>query len=146
MQAFQLPASGLGRSALAARATATVLVAGLSVTNAAQERDVAWSVGIGAPGVSVGVTNGYGYAPPAYVAAPVYNSYPAPVYVPPPRVVYNPPVYYAPRPVYYAPPVVYAPQPNYYRGPGWDRRGKGHGHGDRNHNGRHDRGDHRGYR
>ena len=139
MKTLQLPSSGTARSAFAALATATVLVAGLCATNAAQARDVSWSVGIGAPGVSVGVSNGYGYAPPAYVAAPVYH-YPPPVYVQPP------PVYYAPRPVYYAPPVVYAPRPNYYRGPGWDRRGNGHGYGDRNHNGRHDRGDHRGYR
>lgn len=50
---------------------------------AAQARsDVNWAVGISAPGVAVGVGNGY----PAVVA-------PAPVYYAPP-----PPVYYAPPP------------------------------------------------
>ena len=146
MKAFQLPDSGVERYAFYALPNPHVMVVVLCVNAAPQASVVAWSVGIGAPGVSVGVTNGYGYAPPAYVAAPVYNSYPAPVYVPPPRVVYNPPVYYAPRPVYSAPPVVYAPHPNYYPGPGWDRRGKGHGHGARNHTGRPDRGYHRGSR
>ena len=128
--ALQLPS---GRAAIAALATATVLVAGLCAGNAAHARsDVSWSLGIGAPGVSVGVTNGYGYGAPAYVAAPVYNSYPAPVYVQPPRVVYSPPVYYAPRPVYYAPPVVYREPPRYYQGP------RGHGFVDRNGDGRPD--------
>ena len=119
------------RAAWQATLAGVALVAGLGAAGVAQARsDVSWSVGIGAPGVSVGVTNGYGYVAPPVVYAP------APVYVPPPRVVYNPPVYYAPRPVYYAPPVVYAPQRPYY-GPGpyyrdYDRghrHGNGHGHG-----------------
>ena len=133
MQIRQLPSDTARRSALAALATATVMVAGLCAANAAHARDdVSWSIGVGAPGVSFGVTNGYGYAPPAYVAAPPVYSYPAPVYAPPPRVVYNPPVYYAPRPVYYAPPVVYAPPPRYYQRPGWGpRNGYGHGYGHR---------------
>lgn len=134
MQAIQFPSS---RSLWTALATATVVVAGLCATNAAHARsDVSWSVGIGAPGVAVGVTNGYGYpapmyAPPAYVAAPVYGAYPGAVYAPPP-VVYAPrPVYYAPRPVYYAPPpMVYGPQPRFYPRGDRDRDHRhGHGHG-----------------
>ena len=92
----------------------------LGLAGQAQARDVHWGVGVGVPGVTIGVGN-----------APVYYP-PAPVYYAPPR-----PVYYAPpRPVYYAPPVVYAP-PRPYFGPGpyyraHDRRhhhGHGHGHG-----------------
>lgn len=97
------------RSLYAKVFAAGVALAALGGVTAAQARgDVAWSVGIGVPGVTVGAANGY-YAPPA----PVY-------YAPPPPVVYAPPrpVYYAPRPVYYAPPppVVYGPPAyGYYR-------------------------------
>lgn len=97
------------RSLYAMAVAAGVALAALGGVTAAHARsDVTWSVGIGAPGVAVGVTNGY----PAYVApAPVYVA-PNPVYYAPP-----PPVYYAPpRPVYYAPPVMVAPPPyGYYR-------------------------------
>lgn len=72
----------------------------------AQARDVHFSVGVHAPGVSVGISN---HRPPVYYAPP-------PVYYAPP------PVYYAPPPVYYAPPpvhrgvrpVVVVPPPIYY--------------------------------
>ncbi len=99
----------------------------LGASMSAQARDnVYWSVGIGAPGVSVGVGN----APPVYVQ-------PAPVYVPPPVYVAPRPVYVAPQPVYYAPrPVVVRPAPVYYGPRGHykprhkhhvdHRRGKGH--------------------
>lgn len=92
----------------------------------AQARDnINWSVGIGVPGVVVGVGNGYpGYA---YNPAPVY-------YAPPP-----PPVYYAPpRPVYYAPPVVYSPPPAYYYRDRGNYRGRDYYRDDRRGH-RHDR-------
>jgi len=96
------------RSWTAVAASAGLAVALLTGAGAAQARsDVHWSVGIGVPGVVVGVggTPGY-YAPP-----PVY-------YAPPPPVVYAPP-----RPVYYAPPpVYYSPPPYYYRGGRYDHR------------------------
>ena len=94
--------------------------AALGASTAAQARDdIFWSVGVGGPGVSVGVSN----ARPYYAPAPVYVQ-PAPVYVAPR------PVYVAPRPVYAAPAVVYAPAPVYYGPPGhrkhhkhkWERR------------------------
>ena len=133
------------RSIYALVAFAAVALAGLGASGAAQARsDVNWSIGIGVPGVVVGVGNGYqgyqgyqghsGYAPQAYYPPqrPVYYA-PPPVYYAPP-----PPVYYAPRPVYYAPPVVVRPgyygghynqyrpqrQHRHYRG---DDRGHGHG-------------------
>lgn len=102
-----------------------LLAAGaLGATGVAQARnDVFWSVGVGAPGVSVGVGN----APPVYVA-------PQPVYVAPQPVYVRPrPVYVAP-PAYYAPPrVVYRPAPGYYYGPPghWRHRHQWrHRHGD----------------
>ncbi|WP_156909482.1 hypothetical protein [Ottowia thiooxydans] len=100
---------------------------GLSATAQARS-DVYWSVGIGGPGVSVGVGSG----------APHYR--PQPVYAPPPVYVAPQPVYVAP-PVYYHPPprVVYQPAPVYYVPAGprgryredWRHGHKHHGHGHR---------------
>lgn len=101
------------------RWTAAVAVgmAGLVLAGGAQARsDVAWSVGIGAPGAQVIVGNAPVYiAPPVIVAPPRYYA-PAPVYyeAPPPRAIY-----YAPRPVYYGPP------PPRFHG---HRHGHGYGH------------------
>jgi len=111
------------RSLFGLMAAASVALAGLGASGAAQARgDVNWSIGVGVPGVVVGVGNGYpGYAPQAYYAPP------APVYYAPP-----PPVYYAPaRPVYYAPPVVVRPPAyGYYGGRHHYRHGH-HYRGDR---------------
>ena len=101
-------------------AVASLAVAGLVGVTAAQARDnVSFSLGIGVPGVAVGVSNA-----PYYSPAPVYYA-PQPVYVQPAPVYYNPPpVYYRPAPVYYQPrPVYYGP----YYGP------RGHGHGPHGH-------------
>lgn len=75
--------------------------------------NVYWSIGVGSPGVSVGVTN----------ARPVYVQ-PAPVY-------YQPqPVYVQPAPVYYQPQPVYVqPAPVYYGRPYGHKKHHGHGHG-----------------
>lgn len=80
-----------------------VALALLTGAGAAQARDVNWSIGVNSPGVSVGVSNGYGY--PVYVAPPPVYVAPRPIYYapPPPRVYYAPPpaVYYAPPPGHY---------------------------------------------
>ena len=75
----------------------------LTAASSAQAAPLAVSVGIAAPGVSVGFTNA-----PGYYAPRVYNAYPR-YYAP--RVVYN-----APAPVYYTQPapVVYESAPVYY--------------------------------
>ena len=92
------------RSWFAAAASAGVALALMVGAGAAQARsDVYWSVGVGAPGVALGVGN----------AAPVY-------YAP------QPPVYYAPPPVVYAPPAM-----GYYQGGGWGHRHHHHRHGRR---------------
>ena len=97
-------------------------VAALALPSAAQARsDVHWSVGIGVPGVAVGVGSGYPvYAPPA----PIYVQ-PQPVYVQPQPIYMQPRPIYAPPPVYYGPPVVVQP-PVYPIG--WGPRGPGRHH------------------
>ena len=100
-------------------ATGLLAAGALGAAGVAQARsDVYWSLGVGGPGVAVGVGNAPYYAPqPVYVAPP-------PVYVRPR------PDYMAPEPYYYAPRPVYRPAPGYYY------RGHGHHH-------RHDKWRHR---
>jgi hypothetical protein len=92
-----------------ARAAGVVFVA-WGMAGAAQARDVVWSVGIGSPGVHVGVGN----APQVVHARPIVVA-PQPVYM------YRPPVVVHPRPmVRHSPPVaVLAPQTYYYAPSGW---------------------------
>lgn len=114
------------RSLSAWVAAAGMALAALGSVAPAQARDVNWTIGVGVPGVVVGVGNGYSvYTTPA----PVYHAAPPPVYYQPP-----PPVYYAPsRPAYYAPPAVYYPPPayGYYRGGGRHDRHDRHNRHDR---------------
>ncbi|VTU23976.1 MULTISPECIES: hypothetical protein [unclassified Variovorax] len=84
-------------------AAAGAVAAGALFAATSASAGVAWSVGINAPGIAVGVA-----APPVYYA-------PAPTYYAPAPAYYAPPVYYRPAPVYYAPPVYYRPAPGYYR-------------------------------
>jgi hypothetical protein len=101
-------------------ATGLLAAGALGVAGAAQARDVYWSLGVGAPGVAVGVGN-----------APVV--YPQPVYVAPQPVYVRPRPVYAPPPVYYGSPrVVYRPAPVYY-----DYGRPGHHRHHRHHDGRH---------
>ncbi len=98
----------------------TLVIGALGFAGAAQARDnVYWSLGVGAPGVALGVGN----------APPVVYAPPPPVYVaPPPVYVPSRPVYMAPPPpAYYAPPVVYRPAPGYYKHRKWRK----HHHRDR---------------
>lgn len=107
-------------------ATGLLAAGALGLASTAQARnDVYWSVGVGGPGVSIGVGNAPTYYPPA----PVYY-HPAPVYQPAP-VYYQPaPVYVRPRPVYYGPPAYYYGPPGYrgHRGHRHHRHGHGNGH------------------
>lgn len=114
-------------------ATGLIAAGALGAAATAQARnDVFWSVGVGAPGVSVGIGNAPAYYPPQPVYAapqPVYVA-PQPVYVAPQPVYVRPrPVYVAP-PAYYAPRVVYRPAPVYYGPPGhYKHRHRGHQRG-----------------
>ncbi|MHB1198178.1 MAG: hypothetical protein ACYCZ6_01195 [Polaromonas sp.] len=107
------------RSAIVAGAAAALALAAMGFAGAAQARDnVFWSVGVGTPGVSLNVGNGF----PVYVE-------PQPVYIQPQPVYVQPaPVYYQPRPVFVRPAPVYVqPQPVYYGRPqGWRARHSGY--------------------
>ena len=85
-----------------AAAVAVALAAAGTATVAQARSNVYFSVGANvAPGVTLGVSNGYYPGPVYYQPAPVYVQ-PAPVYY------YQPaPVYYSAAPVYYAPAPVY---------------------------------------
>jgi hypothetical protein len=128
------------RSAIIAGATAALAIAAMGFANSAHARgDVSFSVGVGLPGVAVGVSNAYpvygGYPQPVYVQpAPVYVQ-PRPVYVQPAPIYYEQPQgYYRPRPVYVQPAPVYYERPH-----GWQGRHGGHGYyRDRNGDGRPD--------
>ncbi len=88
-----------------AAAVAVALAAAGTATVAQARSNVYFSVGAHvAPGVTVGVSNGYYPGPIYYQPAPVYVR-PAPVYYYPPAPVYYsaPPVYYSPAPVYVKP-------------------------------------------
>ena len=117
--------SGLAVKLMAASA---LLVGAAGVATRAHADNLYWSVGVGSPGVSVGITNGWPgpvYVQPATVyvhLAPVYLR-PAPVFVQPVAVA---PMYYQAVPVYqpgWAPPG---------RAHGWHQnRGQGHRDGQR---------------
>lgn len=104
----------------------------LAMATPAQAHGVNWAVGVGVPGVSVGVSNGgalYVGAQPVY-AAPVAYAAPPVVYAPPPVAYAPPPVTYAPPPVYYSsnyyrPAPVYMPPVVY--GGGWGHFHHHHG-------------------
>jgi hypothetical protein len=120
------------RAVLMAGATAALALAALGFSSGAQARsDVSFSIGVGIPGVQVGVTNAYPvYRQPVYVQPqPVYMQ-PQPVYVQPRPVYMQPqPIYVQPRPVYVQQaPVYVGPAPIYYRG-GYRGHGHGYGHG-----------------
>jgi hypothetical protein len=128
------------RSALIAGASAALAIAAMGFASSADARsDVSFSVGVGLPGVALGVSNAYpvygGYPQPVYVQpAPVYVQ-PRPVFVQPAPVYYEQPqVYYGPRPVYVQPEPVYYGRPHgwqgrhggYYRDRDGDGRPDGH--------------------
>lgn len=105
--------------------TGALAAGALGMAGVAQARsDVYWSIGVGSPGVSVGVSN----APPVYYAPqPVYVQ-PAPVYVRPRPVYVTPPAYYAPPRVIYRPaPVYYGPPGHYKQQKKWRKKHRHHG-------------------
>lgn len=122
------------RSVFSLVAVAALGVSALSLSSAAQARDVAWSVGVASPGVQIGVSNAPSvfYRQPVYVPQTVYYNPPQVVYVQP-QVIYAPQPYYAAQPYYvnsgFATPVYYG---------GWGARHRGH-----NQRGDRERGDHR---
>ena len=102
------------RSAMIAGASAALAIAAMGFATSADARgDVSFSVGVGLPGIAVGVGNAY----------PVYGGYPQPVYVEPAPVYVQPrPVYVQPAPVYYGPPPVYYQPRTVYVQPAQSRK------------------------
>ena len=122
-----LPTRFLPGVAFKVMAAAVLLAGAAGVATHAHADNLYWSVGVGSPGVSVGITNGW--PGPVYVQpAPVYVQ-PAPVYLRPSPVFVQPvavaPIYYQTVPVYHP---GWAPPGHAH---GWYKnRGHGH-HGDR---------------
>ena len=128
------------RTKFGAVAAGALALAAIGFAGAAQARDnVSFSIGVGVPGVQVGVSNAYPVytrPQPVYVQPqPVYVQ-PRPVYVQPqpvyvqtrPVYVQPAPVYVQPRPVYYNAPQIYvAPQPVYRGGHRYINRNWGNG-------------------
>ncbi len=112
----------LHRRVCSLAAVAALCVSALGASGAAQAGDVFWSVGVGSPGVQLGVSN----APPVVYRHPVVVL-PQPVYLPQPAVVFQP------GSVYYGQPrVIVVPQPHYVQS-GWMPPGHRHGWGPRHH-------------
>lgn len=85
-------------------APALLVLGALGLAQVAHARsDVYWSVGIGAPGVAIGVGN----------AVPPILVHQAPVYVAPPVYYAPPPVRYRPARRYNTPARHYVPKPHY---------------------------------
>lgn len=76
--------------ALAALACVAALTLGASGAAQAHGDNIYWSIGVGSPGVQVGVAS----APPMVMYPPVYMAPRPVVYMPPPPVVYGPPGWY----------------------------------------------------
>ena len=121
------------RPGLLAGSAALLVLGTIGFTGNTHARDnVSFSVGIGAPGVTVS-NNAYPvYSQPVYTQ-PVYPQpvYTQPVYVQPRPVYVQPqPVYIQLRPVYVQPAPVYVqPAPVYYQSvPVYYARPHGHGH------------------
>ena len=124
-------------------AAATLALAALGMTGAAQADNVFWSIGLSSPGVQLGVANAL---PVMVVQQPVYSQ-PYPVYSQPYPVYSQPrPVYVVPRPVVYVQgPPVFVSQPQYIQ-TDWNYRGHGRKWKNERHDGDrdHDRGRHGG--
>lgn len=126
------------RSGLLAGSAALLVLGTIGFTGTAHARDnVSFSVGIGVPGVAVGVSNNAYpvYSQPVY-SQPVYQQQPFygqtyPIYVQPQPVYVQPaPIYLRPRAVYVQPAPVYVqPAPVYYQNaPVYYGRPHGYGH------------------
>lgn len=135
------PALQAKRSALMAGASAALAIAAFGFSGVADARDnVSFSVGIGVPGVQLGVSNAYPvyqYPQQVYVQPATIYAQPAPVYVQPAPIYYRPapvylrpaPVYVQPRPYYqsyyYGQPQVVYVKPGYRHG-GYKKHGRDH--------------------
>ena len=85
---------------------ASLALATLSMTGAAQAQNVSWSIGLSSPGMQVGVYN---------VPPPMVYLQPEPIYLQPEPIYVQPQSYYVqPQSYYVQPRRYYAPQPTVY--------------------------------
>ncbi len=126
MQTISLPSTGfLSRNFAKAMAATALLIGVVAYSASARADNVYWSIGLGSPGVTIGMTNARPL--PIYVQPQPYYGRPAPVYMHP-GAVYSQqvPIYVQPRQVYQQ---------------GWAGHGRPHGKGQK-HDRRHDKRDH----
>jgi hypothetical protein len=110
LQTIRLPSQGyLSRSVAKAMAAFALLIGVAAYSASARADDIYWSIGLGSPGVTIGMTNARPL--PIFVQPQPQHYYVQPV-----------PIYVQPRPVYQQ---------------GWAVQGRPHGKG-RKHDRRHD--------
>jgi hypothetical protein len=121
---ISLPSHGfLSRSVAKAMAACALLIGVAAYSASARADDIYWSIGLGSPGVTIGMTNARPL--PIFVQPQPQHYYvqPATVYVHPGAIYAQPvPIYVQPRPVYQQ---------------GWAVQGRPHGKGPK-HDRRHD--------
>ena len=129
MKTTRLASNGFfSRSFAKAMAATALLIGVLAYSASARADNVYWSIGLGSPGVTIGMTNARPL--PIFVQPQPYYVQPAPVFVHPAVVYSQPaPIYLQPRPVYQQ---------------GWAFQGRPHGKGQKHGRGHDNRGHGRG--
>jgi hypothetical protein len=123
LQTIRLPSQGyLSRSVAKAMAAFALLIGVAAYSASARADDIYWSIGLGSPGVTIGMTNARPL--PIFVQPQHYYVQPATLYVHPGAI------YAQPVPIYVQP-----PRPVYQQG--WAVQGRPHGKGPK-HDRRHD--------
>lgn len=120
---IRLPSTGFrARTVAKVMAAAALLIGVAAYSTSAQANNVDWSIGLGSPGVTIGMTNARPL--PVYVQPQPYHGQRGSVFVHP-GAVYSQqvPIYVQPRPVYLQ---------------GWSGQGRPHGKGHQ-HDRRHDK-------
>ena len=133
MQTISLSSHGfLSRNFAKAMAATALLIGVVAYSASARADNVYWSIGMGSPGVTIGMTNARPL--PIYVQPQPYYGQPAPVYMHPGAVyTQQVPIYMQPRPVYQQ---SWAGQGRPHgKGQKYDRRDdkRGHGRGPQGH-------------
>jgi hypothetical protein len=123
LQTIRLPSQGyLSRSVVKAMAACALLIGVVAFSASARADNIYWSVGLGSPGVTIGMTNARPL--PIFVQPQHYYVQPATLYVHPGAI------HAQPVPIY-----VQQPRPVYQQG--WAVQGRPHGKGPK-HDRRHD--------
>ncbi len=111
MQTISLPSRKIAK----VMAATALLIGVAGFVSSARADNIHWSIGLGSPGVTIGMTNARPL--PIFVQPQPYYGQPSPVYMHP-GVIYTQqvPIYVQPAPIYRS---------------GWAQQGRGHGMGQR---------------